>query len=866
MGINIQEMENGEQLIEYEIPGFINDQKENVGDKEEDFEVLQVLGAGAFSQVLKVRSKINYGIYALKKVDLSKTDNLQGLYNEAKFLLKLNHPNIVKCYKVFKDKSGKYLFFIMELLDNGDLENFNEGQISHETHASEALIWKIFYSCLLGLKYIHDEDIIHRDIKLNNLFLDEKLNIKIGDFNASACNTKDSAQYYYGSNDEKDYDAIRNHNENAGTPEYKAPEIERNEGYDSRVDVYSMGVSFFLLCYHRNPTFTDVDRSDYYESGLYSDELNDLIRQMLDDDSMSRIESREALKIAKKYYIQKYVKNSSTEAVLRCFYNFENFNNYFCQIINEKNKNCFNSPGKEIGKNIYGLFKALKLNNKDQIDDYLYELRLELVKIGLNVKRDDVEIDPGNMIFHILSNLNSVLNEKPTDKRIERTNLEYKKMSRNYRINAGGEEEFFKERLYLYNKRELSAISRNFFHYIITDIICEKCKDSGRYFSQTYFIPFNVDILSKKKGNNNLNIKMAFDCLLNDKIKINPKKAKCCEKCGEKNELYIKKRFYHTSKNLIIILDRGTARKNETFIEFDETLVLNKNDVERFDNIKYELIGIVEKLKNDKYISFTKQDSQWISSDGIKKNFDEAKKTGTVYALFYYCNDNKLVLESIQSALSNPITSNQNNPVSNETGSFGMITKSNTIQPSNFMGNNNVNNSKYNQPIQNMNGMINNNNPNMIQSSQNTNNFNNNINQISQADLNNFVMFMSHMNFNTKLNPTNPMNNQGNPGNNFMPHNINPVTPVNPMVNQNNQWNVPMNNNMGNMGMNNNMFNLQMNNNMNNMGNMGMNNNMFNLQMNNNMNNMGNMGMNNNINNFGNNGMNINMGNMGNMW
>ena len=55
--------------------------------------------------------------------------------------------------------------------------------------------------------------------------------------------------------------------------------------------------------------------------------------------------------------------------------------------------------------------------------------------------------------------------------------------------------------------------------------------------------------------------------------------------------------------------------------------------------IKYEFVGRVEKLKDDSYISFTKENDSWSSSNGLQKTFEEAKKFGTVFALFYYCDD-----------------------------------------------------------------------------------------------------------------------------------------------------------------------------------------------------------------------------------
>ena len=117
---------------------------------------------------------------------------------------------------------------------------------------------------------------------------------------------------------EKDYNEYIAGFQAAGTPNYQAPEMNGRDDYNEKVDVYSMGVTFFELCYYTNPKTCDKDY--YFEQNIYSKELNDLIRQMLRVDPDDRISSFEAVVIAKKYYIQKFLKNTSVEAVLRCLY------------------------------------------------------------------------------------------------------------------------------------------------------------------------------------------------------------------------------------------------------------------------------------------------------------------------------------------------------------------------------------------------------------------------------------------------------------------------------------------------------------------------------------------------------------------
>ena len=184
MGINVIEQLNEEQFFEYKIPGFINDDNK-FGNSSRDYEILQVLGGGGFSIVLKVKSKINSRIYAMKKVDMQKILLVQQLDqkyfdNEVQILLRLSHPNIIKCFRIFREYP--FLYFIMEFMNNGDLDSFYMANNTLKLRIPEEKLWDIYFKCLSGLRKIHKQGLIHRDIKLQNLFIDDNLNIKIGDF------------------------------------------------------------------------------------------------------------------------------------------------------------------------------------------------------------------------------------------------------------------------------------------------------------------------------------------------------------------------------------------------------------------------------------------------------------------------------------------------------------------------------------------------------------------------------------------------------------------------------------------------------------------------------------------------------------
>ena len=492
MGINIIDQNHEEALIEYKLPDFINEQKD-MGDKPDDFEILQVLGGGTFSKVLKVRSKKNSGIYAMKKIcidDILAEYNKRKYYlNEVRILEKLGeHPNIVKCYKILEYKEGnkKYLFFIMEFMNNADLDSFNEGNSIFKILIPEEKLWEIFYKCLSGLNYIHKKGIIHRDIKPSNIFLDDDFNIKIGDFNISAVIDEESAKNF--AEDEEEIEDLQSTNTNLGSPAYKAPEVRRKDNYDQKADIFSMGKSFYELCFGWRYFEDEKNRNNF----VPSKEMNDFIDKMIDKDPNKRPTCEEALTVAKYHFMKSYLKNTSIEASFNCFTNFKNFRDYFCD---EKMANFILDNKKELSQMCFNLFLLMDNNYKNksekennQIKEYLYELRLILEKEGLDIKSDNIEIDPDKFIIFFIKKLNSELNEKASfldvnNQRIlsrqEKENEEiirFKLLSKNFHFIPGKEQYYFNLIINAYNKKILSFISRNFFSYIITRRTCVGCE------------------------------------------------------------------------------------------------------------------------------------------------------------------------------------------------------------------------------------------------------------------------------------------------------------------------------------------------------------------------------------------------------
>ena len=157
----------------------------------------------------------------------------------------------------------------MEFMNNGDLEGFIKVNKSLGIRISEEKLWDIFFKCLSGLNYIHKQGLIHRDIKPQNLFIDDEFNIKIG-FNISFSKNADLVKNFLQSNDVNDVEGMIVSCRGAEF-QYKAPEKIPIK-YDEKIDVYSMGIVFFELSYGCHPYQSMVIKENLYNQNIYSNE------------------------------------------------------------------------------------------------------------------------------------------------------------------------------------------------------------------------------------------------------------------------------------------------------------------------------------------------------------------------------------------------------------------------------------------------------------------------------------------------------------------------------------------------------------------------------------------------------------------
>jgi serine/threonine protein kinase len=205
-----------------------------------NFIQLENIGSGGFGTVYKIYNKFDKNNYAIKKIPLF--ESFDKLYQEIDILSKLNHPNIVRYYNAWIEQDP--------FIDNSELEYENIPEdiptifIQMELCKNNLKEWlkhneptiNIFKQILYGIQYIHLKNIVHGDIKLTNIFIDNNKNIKIGDFGLS-----------------KNITTIHTINSSSGTELYKS----NDKIYSKKSDIYSLGILLFELFY---PFNTEMER------------------------------------------------------------------------------------------------------------------------------------------------------------------------------------------------------------------------------------------------------------------------------------------------------------------------------------------------------------------------------------------------------------------------------------------------------------------------------------------------------------------------------------------------------------------------------------------------------------------------------
>ena len=213
----------------------------------ERFLVINKIGEGAYSTVYTVKRLEDEKIYALKKVKikpLSAKEKANAL-NEVRILASINSPYIIGYKESFIDETDQTLCIVMEYADDGDLYQKIKLYTKNNTCFMEEDIWSIFIQITKGLHDLHEYDILHRDLKSANVFLFKDGKAKLGDLNVSKITTRGLGCTQ------------------TGTPYYASPEVWRDNPYNLKSDIWSLGCVFYELIMLKTPFRADSMKDLY---------------------------------------------------------------------------------------------------------------------------------------------------------------------------------------------------------------------------------------------------------------------------------------------------------------------------------------------------------------------------------------------------------------------------------------------------------------------------------------------------------------------------------------------------------------------------------------------------------------------------
>ncbi|KAL8158796.1 hypothetical protein V2J09_000333 [Rumex salicifolius] len=215
------------------------------------YQLSQTIGEGTFAKVKRARNVINDQQVAIKIIDKNMVLQNKLMYQvqrEIRTMKLLNHPNIVRIHEVLASKTKIYI--VMEYVAGGQLSD----KLSYAEKLSEDEARKLFQQLIDAVEYCHCRGVYHRDLKPQNLLLDNQGNLKVSDFGLSAFWKPESLL-----------------STRCGSPSYVAPELIRSREYDgAAADIWACGVILFEMLSGYLP-FSDQNVARLYKKILEAD-------------------------------------------------------------------------------------------------------------------------------------------------------------------------------------------------------------------------------------------------------------------------------------------------------------------------------------------------------------------------------------------------------------------------------------------------------------------------------------------------------------------------------------------------------------------------------------------------------------------
>ena len=600
MGVEIVKDRFGEDQLVLSNDDFYND--DVMGDKFSDYKIIQILRKDNKEYLAKVSSNNNYKIYILKRYDLekSKINSEQEVINkEFQIYKNLNHQNIIKYYKCFKE--GNNLYIVKEYAENGALENIKVAHNILEKPINEKTLWNIFMQCMSGLEYLHKEKLIHGNISPFNILMDENKVIKLDDMKMPFIPI--------------DYE------------DKNSPYI--NKPNELNTDIYMMGLVF--------NTLISINDGKYRNS--YSKEMINIVDSMINDYKNQTATS--ILNLIKEQYIKNAAKLSSINSIFRCLSTFQVFTFDFLSKQNGYLENY--TPV------AYYFIQCLinYFDKKDPKDANIFYNNFRNLLNKNNQINNDLEINPKQVLEFLFEKLN-----KETGNNINGPSFGIQSMK------YESEKQKAIDELNKYINDSFNSMISKYFGIIIKDkIICTE-KHAKYSFNIHPFIEFYTEMIkSYDKDPNIKNFEITKDNFANVSswfilqhwrdITLTKDHKIICDQCKGIAEFYKFKQFYHLPKCLIISLNQGENYNNEFEPNIEKVLNLKNKLINLESNEKnynYNLVGIIKRMiDSDSYEYFIaiykdNKSNSWKISDRNNINDIEdplSHKEGIVTTLFY---------------------------------------------------------------------------------------------------------------------------------------------------------------------------------------------------------------------------------------
>ena len=347
-----------------------------------NYKKIQQLGEGSFGKAFLCKRESDDSLCVIKQILIEGMDKKEkdDVLNESIILAKLDHQNIIKFFEVFESNKPKHMVNIVtEYADGGDLSEKIKEKKNKNNNFTESEILDYFTQICLAIKHIHEKKIIHRDLKSGNIFLTKNGLVKLGDFGIAKRfqKTMDKAKTFI------------------GTPYYLSPEIINGKPYDSKSDIWSLGVLLYEMMTFKMPFNANslpmlsvkIMRGQYIPPPtIYTKDLRELVTKCLTVEPKNRPSIQEILRMP---IIQNRIRSFLTENQ----YNKE-FNKTITKKYKEKEKTIIkNKEIKGLNVDVFNpsvisgnpisnlnIKKSNNNDNREQINDFFRQKNLKKEK------------------------------------------------------------------------------------------------------------------------------------------------------------------------------------------------------------------------------------------------------------------------------------------------------------------------------------------------------------------------------------------------------------------------------------------------------------------------------------------------------